>query len=314
MNRDFQQIEWGPLLEEDWRHLLTLAIREDLDRLYDWTTVSLIPEGAIGRAEIVARQHGVVAGLPAARMALSEFDRSAYWTELTSEGSRVVPAQPLVRIEASARNLLTAERTILNVLGRLSGIATLTRRFVDAVAGSRARIYDTRKTTAAWRRLEKYAVRMGGGFNHRLGLYDAILIKDNHLALGKALAGTASYTPADAVVRVREFLSHFRDENPRTWPAMPLLEVEVDSLEQLVQVLPTKPDIVLLDNMPPAALRRAVALRDQHAPDVQLEASGGVDIETVGAIAASGVDRISVGALTHSAPALDVALDWLPGE
>jgi nicotinate-nucleotide pyrophosphorylase (carboxylating) len=261
-------------------------------------------------------------------------------------------------IEGPARGLLGAERILLNLLGRLSGIATLTRRYVDAVAGTKARIYDTRKTTPGWRRLEKYAVRCGGGWNHRGGLDEAVLIKDNHLALAARSAGagtaaerwSAAFTPAEAVARARRFI----------WQHVPpltiIVEVEVDTLEQLDAVLGEKgespsfprsaweptvgdagshaergnqnpnnaergnqnpnspdpffPDIVLLDNMTPAQLREAVARRDAAGATVELEASGGVDLATVGAIAAAGVERISVGALTHSAVALDFGLDW----
>jgi nicotinate-nucleotide pyrophosphorylase (carboxylating) len=309
MNRDFRQLDWSAELEEDWRRLLALAIREDLDRMYDWTTLALVPDASRARAAVVARQDGVVAGLPAARIALAEFDRTADWHALVDDGAAVRGGQRLAEIVASARNLLTAERTLLNVVGRLSGIATLTRRYVEAVRGTKARVYDTRKTTAGWRRLEKYAVRMGGGYNHRLGLYDGVLIKDNHLARGKS--PTLRYSPCDAVIRARQFLARFQEGNRRAWPMPLLVEVEVDSLDQLEQVLPVRPDIVLLDNMTPAQLREAVRRRDQQQASVELEASGGVTLETVGQIAATGVERISVGALTHSAPALDVALDWL---
>jgi nicotinate-nucleotide pyrophosphorylase (carboxylating) len=212
----------------------------------------------------------------------------------------------VARLAGEARSLLTAERVLLNVLGRLSGIATLTRRFVDAVAGTRARIYDTRKTTAGWRRLEKYAVRQGGGWNHRLGLHAAILIKDNHLALGALARGGGRFTPAEAVRQAQRFAA----ESARAADEPLPVEVEVDSLDQLRQVLPARPDLVLLDNMPADLLRQAVALRDALAPGVALEASGGVDLQSIAQIAAAGVERISVGALTHSAPWLDVALDW----
>ena len=176
------------------------------------------------------------------------------------------------------------------------------------MAGTRAGIYDTRKTTPGWRLMEKYAVRSGGGHNHRSGLFDAILIKDNHLALGAAASGAANMTPADAVRKARAFVDSI--EPPQ--PAAPLIvEVEVDTLEQLADVLTAGPDIVLLDNMPLEGLRSAVAMRDRVAPAIELEASGGVRLDTVAAIAATGVERISVGALTHSAVALDVGLDWL---
>ncbi len=182
-------------------------------------------------------------------------------------------------------------------------MATLTRQYVDAVAGTNARIYDTRKTTPGWRRLEKYAVRCGGGHNHRTGLFDAVLIKDNHLALGATGDDTVQYTPADAVRQARRFVEENGHSNM-------IIEVEVDTLQQLAEVLPAGPDIVLLDNMSPTMLREAVACRDASNPAVELEASGGIDLETVAAVAQSGIDRISIGALTHSAACLDLGLDW----
>ncbi|HEY2412634.1 MAG TPA: carboxylating nicotinate-nucleotide diphosphorylase, partial [Pirellulaceae bacterium] len=206
-----------------------------------------------------------------------------------------------------------SERIVLNVLGRLSGIATLTRQYVDAVAGTKARIYDTRKTTPGWRRLEKYAVHCGGGHNHRTGLFDAILIKDNHLALGREEGGASAFSPAEAVRTARDFLAQqIAGDVPRGAPdpAM-MVEVEVDSLEQLRQVLPEKPDIVLLDNMDIDQLREAVKIRDSGESNAELEASGGINLQTVAAVAATGVERISSGALTHSAVSLDVGLDWL---
>ncbi|MBX9788629.1 MAG: carboxylating nicotinate-nucleotide diphosphorylase [Pirellulales bacterium] len=306
--RDFHQIAWGPSLEEDWRNLLVLAVREDLERIYDWTTVALVPEGTRGAAAIVARQAGVVAGLNAARITLLEFDRDSQWEPAAEDGAAVAAGQVLARLAGSARSLLTAERIVLNVLAHLSGIATLTRRFVDAVAGTGARIYDTRKTLPGWRRLEKYAVRCGGGHNHRLGLFDAVLIKDNHLAL--AAAEGLHRTPAEAVQAARAFLSHFTAIPSGAPAAMPLVEIEVDSLDQLRNALSATPDIVLLDNMTTPQLVEAVALRNSLAPEVELEASGGVRLDTVASIARTGIERISVGAITHSAPALDIALDW----
>jgi nicotinate-nucleotide pyrophosphorylase (carboxylating) len=195
----------------------------------------------------------------------------------------------------------------LNVLARLSGIASLTRRFVEAVAGTKARIFDTRKTNAAWRRLEKYAVRCGGGWNHRGGLHEAVLIKDNHLAVAATADAAGAATPADAVTRAREFLQRFL---PAKMFESAIIEVEVDSLEQLDAVLPVRPDIVLLDNFSIDMLHEAVRRRDASAADVELEASGGITLETVAEVAATGVERISVGALTHSAPALNLGLDW----
>jgi nicotinate-nucleotide pyrophosphorylase (carboxylating) len=275
---------------------------------FDWTTLALVPPGTDGAAAIVARKPGVVCGLRAARTALSEMDGALELTPSTSDGDDVAAGQTLATVAGPARSLLAGERVLLNLVGRLSGIATLTRRYVDAIRGTKARIYDTRKTTPGWRRMEKYAVRSGGGYNHRTGLYDAILIKDNHLALAAEIEGTGHLTPAEAVRRARDFAATMATAQSST--AM-IIEVEVDSLEQLAEVLPEQPDIVLLDNMPPATLREAVALRDRLAGQVELEASGGVSLDSVAAIAASGVDRISVGALTHSAAALDVGLDWL---
>ncbi len=305
--KDFQPLTWDERLEADCRDLVRLAIREDLDRWYDWTTVALVPESAAATARVVARQDGVIAGLPAAQLSLAEFDADAQFESHINDGERVSRGTVLATIAGPARTLLTAERTLLNFLGRLSGVATLTRRFADAVAGTKAGIYDTRKTTPGWRRLEKYAVHAGGGHNHRTGLFDAVLIKDNHLAFGADAAGTSHYSPAEAVQRVREFL---RESPLGLQRSTMIIEVEVDSLEQLAAVLPVCPDIVLLDNMNPTTLALAVAQRDAMAPSVELEASGGVTLDTVAAIAQSGVDRISSGALTHSAINFDVALDW----
>ena len=306
MGVDFRQIEWDRQLEQDCRDLVRLAVREDLDRGHDWTTVALVPENAAAKAAVVPRQAGVIAGLLAARLALAEMDRQVAFAMLVEDGATVTPGQQVAIMDGSARSLLTCERIALNLLGRLSGVATLTRRYVEQVAGTRARIYDTRKTTPGWRRLEKYAVRAGGGCNHRLGLYDAVLIKDNHLAFGAA-AGAAAYTPAEAVRRVRELAEHWKDEARGGW----IIEVEVDSLAQLDEVLPAAPDIVLLDNMSLEQLRTAVARRDAGHAGIELEASGGVNLQTVRGIAETGVDRISVGALTHSAVGLDIGLDWL---
>ena len=305
---DFRQIQWDAQAEDDCRQLIRLAVREDLERLYDWTTVALVPDAAAGQAQIVARQSGVIAGLPAARLTLDEYDRRIEFEALTTDGQQVEAGAAIAAVRGPARSLLTAERPLLNLLGRLCGIATLTRRYVDAVAGTRARIYDTRKTMPGWRRLEKYAVRAGGGQNHRLGLFDGVLIKDNHLALGASTAG-ARFSPRQAVERVRHFLSQADADDPRREL---LVEVEIDTLEQLTEVLSAGPDIVLLDNMSPEQLRQAVAKRNALAQRVELEASGGIDLTTVADAARSGVERISVGALTHSAPWFDVGLDWQP--
>lgn len=299
--KDFAQMEWGDALADDCRQIVRLAIREDLDRSHDWTSVALAPADARGHAAIVARQEGIVAGLPMAQLTLEEMDVAVTLKTRISDGHPVAAGDVVAELDGPVREMLTAERLLLNLLGRLSGVATLTRQFVDAVRGTSARIYDTRKTTPGWRRMEKYAVRCGGGRNHRTGLFDAVLIKDNHLAW-------MPLRPGEAVRRAREFLrSVLRD--PVEAEAM-IVEVEVDTLEQLDEALPAGPDLVLLDNMSLDQLRRAVSRRNAVAPGIELEASGGVDLRTVRGIAETGVDRISVGALTHSAGVLDIALDW----
>jgi nicotinate-nucleotide pyrophosphorylase (carboxylating) len=320
MSKEFHQLDWDDQLADDCRQIVRLAVREDLDRWHDWTTVALVPAGAQGSATIVARQAGVVAGLPAARLALEEMDRRVQLSPLVRDGDRIAAGQTIARLDGPARSLLTAERLLLNLLSRLSGVATLARAYVDAVAGTHARVYDTRKTTPGWRRLEKYAVRQGGGCNHRTGLFDAVLIKDNHLALGAACGPTTTFSPAEAVHRARQFLAEMTTGDPRPADSRPgaltdvladlIVEIEVDTLEQLDAVLPAGPDMVLLDNMSLADIAEAVRRRSAVAPLVELEASGGVRLDTIAAIAATGVDRISVGALTHSAAHLDLGLDW----
>lgn len=292
---------------EDCRQIVRLAVREDLDRQFDWTTLCLVPSEALAAAAVVSRSAGIACGLRAAEVAIGEMDTRVSWAACVDDGALISAGQTLATIAGPARSLLTAERILLNLIGRLSGVATLTRQYVDAAGETRARIYDTRKTTPGWRRLEKYAVRCGGGNNHRTGLFDAILIKDNHLALGAAGQGTEHLTPAAAVRRARAFVEAMElDQSKRGM----LIEVEVDTLEQLAEVLPERPDIVLLDNMQVDELQRAVGMRDAAAPEVELEASGGVNLRTIAAICRSGVDRVSVGALTHSAISLDVGLDW----
>jgi nicotinate-nucleotide pyrophosphorylase (carboxylating) len=304
MPHDFHQIEWDEQVADDCRQLIRLAVREDLDRTHDWTTVALVPAESQGRAAIVARVPAVITGLRAAALVVAEMDRRVVWEPQVKDGDRVNGGDTVAVLSGPARSLLTCERIVLNFLTRLSGIATLTGRFVAAVAGTRARIYDTRKTTPAWRRLEKFAVRCGGGHNHRTGLFDAVLIKDNHLALGVQAAKGVDFSPADAVRIAHEFVRECTGGDT-------IVEVEVDTLDQLAAVLPAGPDIVLLDNMSTTDLAAAVALRDGTARGVELEASGGVTLETVGAIARTGVDRISVGALTHSAAHADLGMDWL---
>jgi nicotinate-nucleotide pyrophosphorylase (carboxylating) len=312
MQRDFNQLAWSPQIEEDLRRIVRLAVFEELDRGQDWTTISLVPEETQASANIVARKAGVIAGVPAVAIVLDEMDIEAQYHPLVQDGDAVASGAIIATIKGEARDLLTSERLILNLLGPLAGIATLTRQYVEAIAGTKTRIYDTRKTTPGWRRLEKYAVHCGGGHNHRTGLYDAILIKDNHLAFGREEHGDAAYSPAQAVRKAKAFLAHqVAGEVPRGAPDPNMLvEIEVDSLPQLREVLPEQPDIVLLDNMTPEVLREAVAIRNASGSPAELEASGGINLQTIRAVAETGVERISVGALTHSAVSLDIAIDW----
>jgi len=300
---EFRQVRWD---DELAAHVATLAagwFAEDLGRESDWTSVSLVPAAATSRLDVVARRTGVIAGLPAAAVAATAGDAALDFKPLVEDGTSVAAGQTVATLAGTTRSVLAAERVVLNLLGRLSGIATATRALVDAVAGTSCRVYDTRKTVPGWRLLDKYATRAGGGWNHRLGLFDAILIKDNHLA---ALA-TAGVSPASAVQRARAFVAA---TFPPARAAAMVVEIEIDSPAVLADVLASGPDIVLLDNMEPAALRRCVELRTSQAPRVVLEASGGIRPDTVAAIAATGVDRVSTGWPTHHAPWLDVALDW----
>ncbi len=277
--------------------LLTVALREDLGREGDITTQAFLPPGEMGTVRIVSRQTGIVAGLPLAETVWKLLNPDVQVKSLLPDGSPVNPGSVIAEVTGSVPILLAGERAALNFMTHLSGIASLTAKFVAAVAGTQTKILDTRKTLPGWRILAKYAVRAGGGCNHRMGLFDAVLIKDNHLAAWKA-AG-ADHTVASAVLAARAKVA----------PGI-VVEVEVDSLEQLRDALTAQPDIVLLDNMAPDLLREAVAMRNSQAPQVQLEASGGINLSNVAAIAATGIERISVGALTHSAPALDLGLDW----
>ena len=269
--------------------ILRRGLAEDLGRAGDLTTDSIVSPDAVAHAHVVARKPGTVAGIGIAARAFTLVDPAVNIEVRMADGTAVGPGTDLAEVAGPARALLTAERTALNVLGRLSGIATATRSMVDAVAHTSAAIACTRKTTPGLRALEKYAVRAGGGVNHRFGLDDAVLIKDNHLAV----AGSVK----EAVERVRSAVGH-----------MIKVELEVDSLAQLEEGLAAGVDAVLLDNMAPSELATAVAVVDGRAVT---EASGSVTPETVAAMAETGVDLISVGWITHSAPALDVALDFV---
>jgi nicotinate-nucleotide pyrophosphorylase (carboxylating) len=318
MHKEFDQSVWNAKLEQDWLRILALAMTEDLGSQGDCTTDALVPEEARGRAAIVVRQAGVLAGAAAIPSTLTMFSPGGAglrpapsglkWSPQASDGQALAPGQAIGILEGRARAMLAVERPLLNMLGRLSGIASLTRRYVDAVSGTRSGIYDTRKTTPGWRSLEKYAVVCGGGRNHRAGLFAAVLIKDNHLALGAELRPQAAggYGPAEAVLKARRYL----EARWGTAGRQMIVEIEVDTLEQFDAVLAVGPDLILLDNMDPALLREAVARRDAGNAAVELEASGGIDLDTVRGVAESGVERISVGALTHGAAWLDFGLDW----
>jgi nicotinate-nucleotide pyrophosphorylase (carboxylating) len=277
--------------------LIRLALAEDLAGRGDLTTSAVIPESAVGSVSIVARKPGIISGLPIVPMVFAEVDPTVRVELVAVDGNRIDRESVVAVLTGATRSLLIGERTALNFLTHLSGVASLTRKFVDLAKGTKAKILDTRKTLPGWRALEKYAVRCGGGVNHRMGLYDGVLIKDNHLAAWVGLENRPT---------LREAVAQARKVSPKDVS----IEVEVDSLEQLRDVLKAKPDIVLLDNMTPAVMSEAITIRNLAAPGVQLEASGGVALDTLGTIAATGVDRISVGALTHSAAALDLAFDW----
>jgi nicotinate-nucleotide pyrophosphorylase (carboxylating) len=268
--------------------LIRAALLEDLGHGNDVTTDSIVPEEMRTTAQIVARADGIVAALDASLLAFELLAPGAVNATIHfADGDRVYRSGVIAEIEGPARVLLTGERTMLNVLSRMCGIATATRRLVELVKGTNAHVIDTRKTTPGLRVLEKYAVRCGGGSNHRFGLSDAVLIKDNHLALAGSVHA--------AVERVRQSAGH-----------MVKIEVEVDTIEQLHDALREPIDAVLLDNMPPDVLREAVQIVNGA---VLTEASGGIRPETIAAVAAAGVDLISVGWLTHGAPALDLGLD-----
>lgn len=286
---DGAEARFDPIFDPE---LVRRALAEDIGR-GDVTTEATIPAGTPASGRIVAREAGVIAGLPVAALAFQLLDPALRFEQLVHDGAQVEAGAALAALSGEARALLTAERTALNFLGRLSGIATLAARCQAAVAGTRARVVDTRKTTPGLRTLEKYAVRMGGAANHRAGLDDGVLIKDNHIA---ACGGIAA-----AVARARAHVPHLLK-----------IEVECDTQEQVREALDAGADAILLDNMPPDRMRAAVALIRERAPQTLIEASGGIgpDPAKLAAVAATGVDLISLGALTHSAPNLDVSLEF----
>jgi nicotinate-nucleotide pyrophosphorylase (carboxylating) len=264
------------------------ALEEDLGTAGDITSEATVAADATAKAQIVARKPGVVSGLPLAAAAFALCDETIEVSQLVEDGAKVQPGTAVMRVEGPARAVLTAERTALNFLGHLSGVATETRKLVDAIGHTSARICCTRKTTPGLRALEKYAVRCGGGFNHRFGLGDGLLIKDNHIIAADGVAA--------AVKRAKAKVGH-----------MVKIEVEVDRLDQIQAALEAGADVIMLDNMSPAMMADSVKLISGRAI---VEASGSITLETVAAVAESGVDVISVGWVTHSAPCLDVGLDF----
>ncbi len=284
-------MEWAQF---DW--LLDAALEEDAAR-NDVTTRALVPEDLDAEAEVRAGAEGVICGLSLAGRLAARFDLRVSFEERRRDGDRVEPGVALARLSGPAASILSVERTMLNFLQRLSGVATLTARFVEQVRGTGARIYDTRKTTPGWRRLEKYAVVCGGGCNHRMDLGDEALIKDNHLAL----------TAAQSAENVRRAVEKVRAACPGL-----RVEVEVEDLAQLESALAAGPDVIMLDNMTPDQFRQAVsvvAAKCAEGSRPLLEASGAITLANASAYATAGADRISIGALTHSAPALSLSLE-----
>ena len=293
-------IEPGERERENLRRLLKMARYEDLGAPGDLTSAVLSGD-AIATGRFVARQEMVLCGGALLETIGLAYDEHLRTVTLIEEGQFIRDGTELAVWDGPARAMMAAERVALNFVQRLSGVATITRKYVAAVEGTKAAILDTRKTTPGWRELEKYAVRTGGGKNHRMGLYDAVLVKDNHLAVLARSEG------ADALTALGRRLECIRPN----LPAGALVELEVDTLEQLKVALTLPVDMILLDNMTPDELRTAVAMRDEARGDkrIELEASGGITLENVRHAAETGVDRISVGALTHSAPAADISLD-----
>ena len=272
------------------RELVKRALAEDIGS-GDATSLALIPASTMAHAAIVARERLTIAGLALAEICFNEVDDTIKLERTTEDGQSLETKTILLRLEGPARCILTAERTALNFLQRLSGIATITAQYREAIEGTGTQLLDTRKTTPGWRALEKHAVACGGGKNHRMGLYDMVLVKDNHLA---ALHNEANPIAA-AVTRTREACPGLK------------IEVEADTLEQAEQAATARADIILLDNMTPEKLREAVQLVDGRS---KLEASGSITLTNIRAVAETGVDFISIGALTHSSTAADIALDF----
>lgn len=298
---------------QDILNLTQLALAEDigssdLEVAIDATTLSVVPDDVRATATFISRETGVVCGLQLCELIVNEFAPNLKLVQIVNDGDRIQPQDAIASLEGEARQILMMERTCLNFMCRLSGISTLARRFVELAGGTKARILDTRKTTPGWRRIEKYAVACAGGANHRMGLYDAIMIKDNHIAMYGNHIDNHDLSVSQAVELAQKWVAENHSRLPHGKKTV--IQIEVDRIEQLKIALTANPDIVLLDNMTTDQLSECVALRNSEKPDVLLEASGGVNMDTVAAIAGTGVERISIGALTHSATNFDIGLDW----
>ncbi|QEG20978.1 carboxylating nicotinate-nucleotide diphosphorylase [Mariniblastus fucicola] len=303
---------------EDALKLIESSLTEDtgssdLETGIDCTTDSIVPHDSKASAAFVSRESGVVCGVEVAKLVAEKFAPRVELVVSVADGDVVEPKQTIATMKGPAHDILTIERTCLNFMCRLSGISTLTHSFVDRVAGTKAQVLDTRKTTPGWRRLEKYAVACGGGTNHRMGLYDAVMLKDNHLAFFRSQVENDIDVIPQALSQSRKWILDNASRLPNGDNT--ILQLEVDTIEQFKIAIAasnsTQPDIVLLDNMSTEQLATAVKIRDERCPNVLLEASGGVNLDTISGIAATGVDRISVGALTHSALNFDIGLDWI---
>ncbi len=305
--------EFSTAAQADCLKLIEMAITEDigasdLDAGVDCTTDSIVPKQAAARAAFVSRADGVVCGVEIAKLAIERWAPKLKLEVQVEDGQAIAPKQTIAVMVGPAHDILTMERTCLNFMCRLSGISTLTSQYAAEIVGTGACVLDTRKTTPGWRRLEKYAVACGGGENHRMGLYDAIMLKDNHLAFYRSLVEDNDDTIPTTIKIARDWINDNAAKLPNGKNT--ILQLEVDTLEQLEIALATDCDIILLDNMGCDRLKKGVALRNEKAPRILLEASGGVNLKTIGEIAKTGVERISVGALTHSAVNFDIGLDW----
>ena len=309
--------EFSNQTKSDSLKLIELALTEDigasdLDQGVDCTTDAIVPQDATARAAFVSRENGIVCGVEITKTAIEKWAARLSLEVNTEDGQPIKPKETIAVMVGPAHDILTMERTCLNFMCRLSGISTLTEKFSRQVKDTKAVVLDTRKTTPGWRRLEKYAVACGGGANHRMGLYDAIMLKDNHLAFYRSLVEDNEDTIPTAIKIARKWINDHAESLPNGNET--ILQLEVDTLEQFAIALETDCDIVLLDNMSCEQLSKAVEMRDQKSSRILLEASGGVNLETVAGIAKTGVERISVGALTHSAKNFDIGLDWEIGE